>query len=66
MNKYEKKATLIIGCKLLLFFLYCLLFYMYTQTIFILTLAFPVIYFLIMEFWCDWEELVCKFKQQEK
>lgn len=66
MNKYEKKATLIIVCKLLLFFLYCLLFYMYTPTIFMLTLALPIIYVLIMEFWSDWEELVNKFKQQDK
>lgn len=66
MNKYEKKATLILGIKLLLFFLYCLILYMYTMTILILTLALPVIYGLIMELWCHWDELVNKFKQQDK
>jgi hypothetical protein len=66
MNKYKNKATLIIILRVLLIFLYCFLFYMFTRIIYILTFLIPLIYVLILQFWCDWEELVYKFKHQDK
>lgn len=66
MNKYEKKAALIIMARWLLVLLWATLLYTYPLPMCILTAGLPVIYVLIIETLVYWERLSDELKQQDK
>ncbi len=65
MNKYEKKATLIVGCRTLLAILYIILIFQFTLIVVSLTAAVAFLFAVTKYIIMCWDMEVYKSKQQD-